>query len=368
MTTPKKAPWLERLGGWVDQEYCVSTQGLALYRLAFAAHLLTLTLAEYVRVASWLGEQPQALFYPPLGPMVLAPGLPSTPVLWAMVAALTASALALLVGYRTRLASVCVSVCMISLDMSVYSLGKIDHGRVLLVLVPLILSASAWGDAWSVDARRAPRIDADEAPSAAREASGWPMSLLALTVGFGMMSAGLPKLLGGWLDWSTQASYAKTYSNALQLGRDHLLASFAVSHPHRIIWELFDWMTVLFELGFLAAVSRRRAFGAFLIAAIGFHWGVLLTMNIPFPDQMIVYAAFLPHGALARRPRVAAAAGWLTARPWRVVSLTAASFVAVQLGAQLMIAGFSAVTWCIYLTAAVTAAYVCAGQLKAWRR
>ncbi len=337
---------LDRLGLWLEREYHLPPQGLALYRIAFAAHLLVFVLADYWRAATWVGELPQALYYPPLGPMLLSSGLPSTMTLGLVVAALCVATLALLVGYRTTLASVSVSACMMSLDASIYAMAKIDHGRVLLVLVPLILAASRWGERWSVDARRGHRAKRGD----------WPMSVLALVIGFGMMSASLPKLVGGWLSWDTQAAYAKTYINALQFGRDKLLALTAISFPNRVIWELLDWFTITFELGFLFAFARRRVFNMFLIAAVGFHWGVLLTMNIRFSYQLIVYAAFLPYGAILRDARVTRAADWLTSQPWRLIGVVVALALLMQLALdRVVILGFSAPTWIIYGSAAALA-------------
>lgn len=335
-----------RLERWVQEAYHVSPQGLALYRMSFAAHLVMLTLVEYVRAASWLPQMPAALYYPPLGPMVLSPGLPSEGVMWVMITILTLASLALFVGYRTSLASVLIGACIMALDASLYSLGKIDHGRVLISVLPWIMSLSGWGQAWSVDSRRGlAKRDAELDPS-------WPLSLLAVVVGFGLMSAGLPKLLGGWLDWSTQASYAKTYTNCLQLGRDKLLALFAIRHPHRVIWEVLDWATVFFELGFLLAVPWRRVFRVFLLLAVCFHWGVLLTMNIPFPEQMIVYAAFLPWSALAKHPRFIALSEGVSAHPRSAVLCVMVLSALIQgFLAPLMLAGVSVITWLLYVTA-----------------
>lgn len=349
-----------RLERWVQESYHVSPQGLALYRMLFAAHLVVLTLVEYVRAASWLPHMPKALYYPPLGPMIFAPGLPTVSVMWGLIITLACASLALFVGYRTTLASVVVGVCMMSLDASLYSLGKIDHGRVLISVLPWIMSLSGWADAWSVDSRR---------PLAKRVSTvdrSWPVALLALFVGFGLMSAGLPKLLGGWLSWETQASYAKTYINCLQLGRDRLLAVFAIGHPHRVLWEFLDWATVFFEIGFLVAVPWRRLFHIFLILAVYFHWGVLLTMNIPFPDQMIVYAAFLPWTTIAQRPRSVELAKGVSLHPWPAMVAVIALSVFVQVFvAPLAVAGFSVTIWGLYVTAALVVVFTLLG---AWRR
>jgi hypothetical protein len=71
-----------------------------------------------------------------------------------------------------------------------------------------------------------------------------------------------------------------------------------------VFWELLDWGTVLFEMGFLVAVVRKRTMRLFLAAAIGFHLGTLLMLNIAFVFNYIVYAVFISWAPLAKHLQV----------------------------------------------------------------
>jgi hypothetical protein len=58
-----------------------------------------------------------------------------------------------------------------------------------------------------------------------------------------------------------------------------------------ILCWLIAWATFVFEFGFIAAVFSRRARRVILLMAVGFHVGVLFTMNIFFPNvpQLLVF-------------------------------------------------------------------------------
>jgi hypothetical protein len=76
-------------------------------------------------------------------------------------------------------------------------------------------------------------------------------------------------------------------------GRDALLVPLAIQIDNRFIWELLDWSTILFEVGFLAAVWRPKWFKFFLVIAVFFHFSTQLLMNISFLHNFLAYSAFL---------------------------------------------------------------------------
>src|SRR5690625_5725460 len=83
-----------------------------------------------------------------------------------------------------------------------------------------------WGAAYSVDSCRQNSSD--------QTAESWPLTLLALLIGFMMFTAGVPKILGGWLDPSTQAVQGHLFNQyfldrkSTRLNSSHVAISYAV--------------------------------------------------------------------------------------------------------------------------------------------
>jgi hypothetical protein len=172
-----------------------------------------------------------------------------------------------------------------------FSLGKVDH-TILLVVVPLVLAFSGWGNRFSLDSLR---FKGEPPPQ-----RQWPLRLLALLIGWGFFAAAVTKLLTGWLSFSSQAARGYYVLGFLTEDRTHLLAGWVAAHDLGAAWELADWMTVAFELSILIALPWWRAFRITLAAAATFHLGVLLVMNIDFSNAVVAYGAFVSWGAIAR--------------------------------------------------------------------
>ncbi len=278
---------------WIFDSFRVTPQGLALYRIAYALFVLLVVSPGHgprTRFGA-LGTFPDAFFLPPPGPMRLLGGFPPPWFFEALTLALTVSAAALLVGYRTRWASVGIGVLFLVANGFLYSFGKINH-TMLFDLVPLVMTFSGWGAAYSVD-----RL---QGRSAGRRVAAWPLTLLALVVGFGMFTAGFPKLIGGWLDPSTHATYGHLIKQMAVRGRAELLAPFFASLESALFWEALDYATVAFEVGFLFAIFHPRTTRLFAALAVLFHLGILLMLNLAFAINMITYAAFLDWERLRR--------------------------------------------------------------------
>jgi hypothetical protein len=131
-----------------------------------------------------------------------------------------------------------------------------------------------------------------------------------------MFTAGFAKVLGGWLNPFTQATQGHVARQVFVHGRRDLLAPWALSVDEALLWELLDVATVAFEVGFLVAILHPATTRLFAAGAILFHTGVMLTMNIAFVFNFIVYAAVFPWARLAavlrgavRLPRVSLPSG-----------------------------------------------------------
>lgn len=281
----------DRFDAWIHETFPVDAAGLGLFRMAYAAFALFIIAPghdAYTNLVA-LAELPDAMFAPPPGPMQLFRGFPPVIVAEGILLLLNLALAALLIGYRTRLASISTAVLFLLVYGFSYSLGKINH-NLLFVLVPIVMAGSGWGGDLSYDAQFHDR----------REPRAWPLMLLAVIVGFAMFTSGFAKLLGGWLDLSTQAAYGHLLKHFFVRGRVDLLAPYAVGLESRTLWEVFDYATVLFELGFLLSISSARSFRWFVAAAVVFHFGIMLILNISFHFNLIVYAAFADWPTMGR--------------------------------------------------------------------
>lgn len=185
-----------------------------------------------------------------------------------------------LFGIATRFCSIALTGCLLLLNSMVFSTGKIDHD-LLLVLMPCLLSG-IWGSA-----RGNTRASKELKPR-------WQLGVLAALLGMTMMSAGLPKIVSGWLDSDTQSvlGYCLTYAG--DDGRMQFFLNQALAITPLAVWEIQDWAAVALEVSLLPACLFPWLFRRLLFVAAAFHVGVWLQMDLAFPYQFPVYAAFVP--------------------------------------------------------------------------
>jgi hypothetical protein len=290
--------------GWAIRGYHVEAEGLALYRIFYAAVYLIALFPRY----SWIAAYPDAFWDPPVGPFALARGFPSASVFTALEWSLAAALFALLIGYRTRWASLAVGALLIVGDGFVYSILPTSH-LILAPLVPLVLAFSGWGSAWSIDALKR---------RASRPQSSWPITLLMLLIGLSFFHAGVAKAAGGWLrsDASVVAWYVERFSRDA-VGLQSALANWVSAAPPTL-HESMDRATVILETGMLVAVLIPKVGRIFIAGAAIFHLGVFLLLDIEFAPLLLVYAVLLPWDRVAKRPRTIAPPGkgarWTVAR------------------------------------------------------
>jgi hypothetical protein len=216
--------------------------------------------------------------------MIVFDGFPGDVFFIFLEAVLVVSIVSLLFGYYTRIASVITGVSLLVGFGFLYSLGKINH-NIFIILVPLAMAGSNWGNRWSLDALHERVLD--------RKPQGWPLAVIAASLASAMFIAGAGKLIAGWLDPSLQATQAHLVDQFFQNGRRDLLAPVLLSFDNDVFWELQDWATVILEVGFLGAALRLSWIRGFMVAAVFFHLGVALSLNIAFAVQIPVYALFV---------------------------------------------------------------------------
>ena len=302
----------ERLTSWTDRWIhagSTTRTSLGRFRVLYAVYALTWT-ADF----HWVAAFPDAMYNPPLGPMMLFGGFPPSAVLRGLEALFAVSLVAVLLGWRTRTASWTATVVGVLGFGFTYSSGKINHD-ILLLLLPGVISSAGWGDRASLDALARRRAGRAQVPERALQ---WPLRLMALMVGLSFFTAAAPKLRGGWLDPSSQAVQAFQVDQYYTQGRTDLLADFFLTLRAPLLWEAMDWATIVLEAGMVLFVLTWRGTRVAFAAATLFHVGVYLMMNINFSNNVVVYGfvAAWDRVPLPRwEPSPAAAARWLRAAP-----------------------------------------------------
>ncbi len=231
---------------------------------------------------------------------------------WIVWGGATAAAVALLLGGMSRLSA-------LALMLLYAQLGRIfpmaDRGiDMLLRNALMILSLSACGGAWSLDARlKTGRWSGDGAPAPA-----WPRHLLILQLAVVYFAAGVQKTAHSW--WPTGGF------NALYLVlQDPAVARF---DPTRVplLYPLsrlgtagtmvFEWGASLIPLAYgyrptadrpgrlRAAMNRWRYRDLWVTVGVMLHLGIAASMNLGiFPFAMLaLYPAFFHHDEWSRVP------------------------------------------------------------------
>lgn len=273
-----------RFNRWIFHSFPVTVEGLGLMRIVLSLFLLFFLIPGEGRDHFlFLSNLPSDFYAPPPGPMMLLDQFPSFGFLVTLYSICVVSIILMLIGYRTKVVSITAGITILLLQGVIFSVGKINH-EILIASVPIIMAFSNWGAAFSIDSRR---------DDTSLKVESWPLTFIAVLIGFMMFTAGFPKILGGWLDFSTQATQGHLLNQYYVRGRQDLLAGAAVNLQSTLFWELLDWGTVLFEIGFLVALFKNKWFQIFLSLAVLFHFSTMMFLNIAFLPNFLAYAIFL---------------------------------------------------------------------------
>lgn len=275
----------------IFDSFQLSPESLGLYRISYALFLLIFGVPNF----TWISNFPAIFYNPPL--LSLQTFFSSFPGFWFLLLVSVGTCIStifLLFGYKTRLTSVLLPLFIFTGKSFAYSFGKIDHDF-LIWMIPLVMSFSNWGAAYSLDAKGKQQED--------RIVQNWPIVLLALVLCLGMFSAGLPKLLGGWLDVSSHATRGHFLREYYVNERQDLLAPFFLSLNSPLIWEFFDYAGVFLEVFFLFAILRPNLFRFFVVCAIVFHAFNYLMLNISFTANIALYLLYIDWGVVISKLR-----------------------------------------------------------------
>lgn len=278
---------------WIFETYTVSSEGLGLYRILSSLFILFFLIPGMgFDHFQYLSSLPADFYNPPPGPMMLFEGFPLFIVFQMLYAFAVLSVLAMLLGYRTKWASILSGLFILILQGLIYSIGKVNH-EILVPLVPILMAFSNWGNSFSIDSLKPPERKTDTSTIAS-----WPLVLLSVFIGFMMFTSGWPKILGGWLDPTTHAVKAHLFNQYFVHEREAYLAGYAVQINSQIFWEILDWITIIFEIGFLVSIRKAKWFRFFLVFAVFFHFSTKMLLNISFLPNFLAYAAFLNWGQI----------------------------------------------------------------------
>jgi hypothetical protein len=282
--------------GWLHTSFLRSASHVAAARIACALFLLfggNFAVPE-------VGDLPEEAFLPPLGPFQLLSGFPPRWLLVVVRFGGLLATLAFLFGRWPRWTGLVVTLSALAQSGVAFSIGgKIDH-TILLAVLPFLLGAA--------EAER----------ERGRDASGWPLAVLALCIAFALFSSGFVKLTSGWLALEDSSVYGYLLRNYYILGRDELLGHWAVGVDLPWLWEALDWTTVVLETSFLFGVLWPRLLRLQIVGMALLHIGIMLLLEINFAHNVVAYAALLvwPERWVAR---IRAVADWLASLRGAVV-------------------------------------------------
>lgn len=292
---------------WAFESTYLSGSGLGLFRIVFAGGLLLLTTPGHGSFLTFtsIAALPDSQFSPPFGPMMLLTGFPAEGTIRALEIVVAVGLVAVAAGYRTRASSVVVAMTLLFLWGVKYSGGKIDHASVLIIILLLMMSFTPWDRSLSLDALRRRGGRGDEAAEVAKSPAPyqWVGAFLAFMLGLAYLAAGLPKMLGGWLDPSSHAVRNLIDLYAFRNDNPGFLAEPLTRINNGVFWEAFDYVATTWEVGFIVAIFWLRSLRWALATAAIFHMMNALALGIVYYPVLWFYALFLDWDAvLATRP------------------------------------------------------------------
>lgn len=279
---------------WFEPE---ETSALALFRIAFGLVVLawSLTLThdayDFFSEDGVLPRQPD--FDGPFdaGLWGVLGIFPSKGAVAALLAILIAGAVALIVGYRTRLAALLVFVCLLSLQRR--NVFVFNSGDGLLKIIAFYLVFAPAGASLSVDRLRAARDRFWEFPARAP----WVVRLLQIQLSVIYLSMVWAKVRGTTWGDGTAVSYAMRIED---LQRLHL-PQWVVDSS--LVTSLMTYGTLGVELALGILVWNRKLRPWVLLLGVGLHLGIDLTLRVGFFSyaMLTLYIAFLPPEVVSRR-------------------------------------------------------------------
>lgn len=240
----------------------------------------------------------------PIGVLAGVDAPPSDGSVLVVVVLAVLSGVAVVVGWRHRVAGPTFAVTLLLVTTWRNGWGQIFHTENLLVLHVMVLAIVPASAAWSLDARRRAAVPG---PS---DRFGWPIRVMALLTVSTYFVAGVAKIRYGGADWLDGDVLAH------QIAFDNVRKAAVGSPASPIAGVLLEWRwlftpmalsTLVVELGAPFALLTSRTARLWAGAAWLFHVGIVVTMVILFAYPLSLVAltpVLLAHGADVPLPRV----------------------------------------------------------------
>ncbi|MDT5053917.1 MAG: hypothetical protein QOF66_2283 [Mycobacterium sp.] len=265
---------------------------LGLIRIAFGALMVAWTVSLLPNLDDLFGEhgvmprQPSIAFQ--WGVFEIWTSNHALLIGWAV---LLVSAIALTVGWHSRLAALAVFVLVVSFtyrDPWVF-----NSGDSLVHVEALILALAPSGAALSLDRRRS----AGRFWSAQLRAP-WTIRLLQIQLSLIYLSTVRAKMSGHAWPEGTAVSYALRLQDMLIVPTPHWFTTNA------LLMNAATWGTLVLELSIGILVWNRRLRPWVLAAGVVMHTLIMMTIGVGFfaPAMFVLYLAFLPAGTVQRLP------------------------------------------------------------------
>lgn len=257
---------------------------LAGARVVIAAHALWILLSRDLAAHSglppefWLRVAQSARWR-----YLIFPGTPA--VEHALQTAAVIALVAVIVGFHTRAACLAASVLLYHLaplETIIWTPNPYERGFEVSVLALAVLGFSRSGDAWSVDQRLLRRRGVIPGQASAWE-YGWPLRLIQVFVAQIYFFAGYSKIFRAGVEWISADNLRRwllVFSQQDQVAVFREPGLFIARHPSLCLAAALG--AVAIDLGFPAAVFVPRLRRWLVPAALAFHAGILLAMNIVF--------------------------------------------------------------------------------------
>jgi hypothetical protein len=257
---------------------------LGLMRIAFGALTVAWTLSFFADLQDLFGSNG------------VAPDLSRDPYVWSLFRIwpddqalligwflLLVSALAMTVGWHSRLAS--IAVCALILSFQHRDPSVFNSGDILIRIEALFLALASCGAALSLDQRRLTGTF-----WSAQVRAPWAIRLMQVQLSVMYLAAVRSKLSGTAWSEGTAVSYA------LRL-KDMLIApvpQWFIENP--LLINVATWGALAVELSLGVLVWNRRLRPWVLLAGVFMHTSIMLTMAVGFftPAVLVLYLAFVP--------------------------------------------------------------------------
>jgi hypothetical protein len=206
-------------------------------------------------------------------------------------AVLLVCAVALTVGWHSRLAALAVFVLIVSFEYR--DPAVFNSGDNLIRIEALILALSPCGAALSMDRRRT-----IGSFWSAQTRAVWPLRLLQIQLSLIYLATFRIRMSGHAWPQGTALSYALRLSDMLILPSPHWLTTNA------LLMNAATWGALLLELSIGILVWNRRLRPWVLAAGVMLHSTIMITVAVGFftPAMFVLYLAFLPAGTVQRIP------------------------------------------------------------------